>query len=987
DQVDHLLGLAAHEDWGQDGLINLLHQVRDAYGSVTLLVDTLDLLLDQQSLAPLASVLARALIVGDVVLTCRTAEFGRYLSNLRVDAPRLVGRLVDAAMPVLSVPDMIGWAQRHVAGLDDVTDAQRDAFLASLEGDLRSRRSLQQVCALPIRLALTCQAFHLDGHVPEDLTVTGLYDSYWNLRVERHPGGLGEVKAQAALEVASHVVDLQSGTIELRVPHDKLSSVDSTGIRMLVSEGVLQRRRTSWEFFHQTFAEYGHARWLLGQGTRSPRVRDLAGRVTRGHMAFWPIATSLLLQSNDAVEYRQLAELLPTNTMDGVRAGTLGALQQQEEQPLAEFLASLMEKPELLRVAVPILGEAPSRHVPRAVAAVAESVRRHPDALLEIAVPSFVALLGRPGSAGSFGEALDALIGARKPSTARTKAGDAAWDSYLERVLGPHLPPSTPIRAVAISRYRRLGPLGRRAVLRMHLAAQEDLSDEDLVRLAKEAFIGECPPLTDNEAAILFQLIWRSPAARAAQGWVTWTDMVEAHLSKRWNNAQIKLAVLLAVSDPVVAREVVDGLLAGRNRSGQDHVAVFHQLAQQRPQATVAHLLSHPVPSHRMALSAIAKPSLVFAKVLTSTERKDLANWLRPARAHAPRTVWPMQVTLAADDIAAHRTLLAEVAQAELENEVRQNLATAWYVNTPRPTLDVLLPALRALTRRASGDLLDIRARLEGRIVDTNEVARYWVWQALFDRPSQKVAGTAATAIAERTVPMPVSLAEWLMTLLPTRHTDAVKRLAILLSDRQHATALRAIANRLLPIVFTRMETAAAASEDSDCSRALLKLALRIDDEQPLTPDQVRHAYRIVCTRLPLDHTQGQRENDQSAAFRDLKTLTRTLMAKRLPEAEVRDHTETVLRAMDPRSLGKKIDRQAVTELLNSFPARDPAAVDWMEDLFGEPDIAPSVKLAIAEVFLTLDRESTAGGRAARLKERPDCPPEVIEMLLRKLKD
>jgi hypothetical protein len=103
--------------------------------------------------------------------------------------------------------------------------------------------------------------------------------------------------------------------------------------------------------------------------------------------------------------------------------------------------------------------------------------------------------------------------------------------------------------------------------------------------------------------------------------------------------------------------------------------------------------------------------------------------------------------------------------------------------------------------------------------------------------------------------------------------------------------------------------------------------------------------------------------------------------------AEVRDRTEVGLRAMDPRGLVRKIDRQAVTELLNGCPACDPAAVEWMEDLFGEPNIAVSVKLAIAEVFLALHRESAAGDRAVRLKERPDCAPEVIELILPKLKD
>ncbi|WP_410622969.1 SEFIR domain-containing protein [Amycolatopsis sp. cmx-8-4] len=978
DQLDRLLGQAAHDDWGADGLLALLTRMRETHGSVHLLMDTLDLLLDQTTVVPLASILARALAIGDVVLTCRTVEFGKYLSNARTNAPRLTGRLVDEAVPPLNVRQMIKWADGHIARLD-IPTADQVAFLESLEGGLRSSGSLRQVCALPVRLALTCETFQQNRHVPEDLTVTGLYNAYWDLRVGRNPDGLGDRKERAALDVAAQVVD-GSGAIELRVPKGSLGGVDTDGLAMLKSEGVLYDRGNSWEFFHQTFAEYGHARWLNNQGIRSAPVREFTRRVRVGRGTLWPIATSLLLQADHDEDYRQLTALLPATTMDGARSRILGALHRESEEPLNRVLADLDGKADLLSVAIPALGEAPERHLSRAVAAVSTALKSDPDAVLDIAVKSLRSLLARARSAEPLETALDAVIAVRK------NVDESAWDSYAESFLMSSSP-TEQIRSTALARYRQLGPVGRRAVLRLHLSRAEDLGDGEVVNLAEAAFAGRCPPLPDAEAAALFAVLWRSPGVRTARKWSTWADVVADHLPKGWNNGQIKFAVELATADPAVANAVVDGLLQGHQRAQKTWVNVFHQVAERRPGPTVHRLLANPLPTRTLALNAITKCVPVFVATLEPEDRAKLVQWLRPARAHAPRSVWPRAVLLATDDVAVHRALLDEVENTELPDAVRENLIYAWYVNSPRAVLDALLPQLRALTENVTGDLVKTRAILEGRVADTDEAAREWVRTALFDRPSKTVAGAAAKSMADNMEPVTIPLARWLGSLLPTKHTDATARLAVFLSHDRTPPVLGKIADELLPVVLTRLATAATAGEDSDCSRALLKLATAIDKQHHLTRDDVREVYRIVCSRLPLNQPGGDRHNDHSAAFRDFTELTGSLMAKRLHRAETRSRTEAVLRSVDPGTMGKKIDSESLAELLRGFVVHDPTAVDWLEAMFGEPELSLSVKLAIAETFLVRDQQSAAGGRALRLKERQDCPPEVRALILSKLKD
>jgi hypothetical protein len=969
--VDRALGVAAHDEWGEAGLLALMRRLRDAHGAVTLLVDTLDLLLNKRSTAPLAAVLARALDVGDVVSTCRTEEFGRYLGDTRT-TPRFAGRVADFPVPALTKPQILEWASDHVAGLGG-SAAEQTAFLESLAGGLRSSDSLRQVCALPVRLALTCEVFGRERHVPEDLTVTGLYRAYWDLRISRDPTGAGHVKERAALDVAARVVRA-SGRIALRVAKGDLDGVDDTGLRMLASEGVVRDRGMSWEFFHQTFAEYGHARWLLTRGAGSAEVEGFTARVTGGQTALWPIATSLLLQADDD-EYRELARSVPADTLDGTKCHILGALQRDTPDALTDLLTDMSEQPDRLRVAVPALGDAPARHFPQAVTAVGRALLRHPDTLAGVAVAALVSLLARTHSATLLATALDDLV------AARAKLTDDAWDHYAERVLDTHGEASARVRAVALERYPSLGQLGRRAVLRMHLARARRLRDAEVVALAGVTLVRECPPLKDPEAVAVVRLLWSSPGVRADRGWRTWADVLADDLAAGWNNAQVKYVVTRAAEDPAVAAEVVDDLVLGRARGWEAHVNVFDQLARRQPRATAARLLRHPAPAHRPALNAIAQCTGVFATELDRDTRARLAAWLRPARESEPRSMWRTAVSLATDDVAVHRVLLAEAAVAQLPPTLRNKLVLSWYTNTPRPALDDLLAELRALTGDATGDLVPVRARLEGRVVDTDGDARDWVRRCVLDGPSSVAAGAAVKTIADTLPEVSPTVARWAVPLLATKHVDAAERLARLL--RAHVSGLTDLADEVLTAALDRLRIAADVAGSTNLSRALVALVTAVDRHRPLTSAEVRRVHTVICSRLPLTGAAVARDTDPSAAFRDLATFTGAVTARRLPADEVRGLVDAVLRALDPRGLGQKIDHDVIG-LLRGFTVRDPHAVDWLEDLFDAADLV--VQLAIAETFLALDGGAAAAGRAARLKDRPGCPPEVAALLLTKLR-
>lgn len=191
---------------------------------------------------------------------------------------------------------------------------------------------VQQVCSLPVRLELACLTFADRGALPEDLSVTGLYQEYWNVRVRAH----GSDKEPAALQVARHVVT-PAGRFTMRVPKAHVPDDVRAGLDALISKGVLHELTSDWEFFHQTFAEFAHARWALAQGVQSAEISQLIERTASGAANSWAVLLSMLLQVDDFADYQVVARLMPMTSADAVQTQTLGALQRAEPEDSTTF--------------------------------------------------------------------------------------------------------------------------------------------------------------------------------------------------------------------------------------------------------------------------------------------------------------------------------------------------------------------------------------------------------------------------------------------------------------------------------------------------------------------------------------------------------------------------------------------------------------------------------------------------------------------------
>lgn len=978
--VNAALGVAADPTHGGLGLLALLESLRAEHDGVTLLIDTLDLVLNETAEAGIAELLSEAAVLGEVVVTCRALEFNNHL--------RTLPRLTMYPMPMLGETEILSWAEHYLQS--SVVAGDHLNFLQSLAGGISESGSLKQICSLPVRLALACQVFAIEGHIPENLSVTGLYRAYWEARVRGHtghPSAVGEGKAAATLEVARHVVS-SVGRIAVRVPKADVQSSHQDGLKHLVSEGVLKEFPNDWEFFHQTFAEYAHGRWVLGFGVASPELTGLVERATTGAGNVWPVVSSLLLQVPGYDDYRTVAEMVPATSADAVKARVLGALQRPETDAVAGVLNDLAERTELLPVAFADLAHAPERHVPEAFSQIFEAMVRHPQRFAAEAVDALVALVGRDSTGGALLRRTLSAVATLPDSLGERRSG------YLERLVEPFArrPPSAEKLSVLRDLYPRLGLLGMRSAIRAHL--RHAPGEVGVIALTRTAVERKCPPLGDGELVELLLISWRDAIERRRLGWHSWREVLKTKLPEGWENGQVKLVVRLAVEDEVLAEEVISELLAGKPSDHQRHVNAFAQIVAAKVPEMAARLLMEPVPTEGVALNAISKCGPAFARGLDRATRLAMITWLTRARRTAPRAAWPTQFTVATEDDDVLSDLFVAIGNEISEPAVLLGVAQAFSQHSSLTALESHASNVRDLLSRAEAarkgeavKILKARARLEGRLAETAEDAREWVEQQIVRKASSSVASTVVKTVAD-TFPegLPPATTRWLAGLLKTPHNDAAERLASMLGDAAElfGRSQPEVARAVIDAAVKRMRIALNSGESSGLHRALIDLVIRINAQYAVDESVVWEIYRIIRSRLRNGGQAGtEPPSYYSAAIRDLGSLSGTLMADRLAPATVREMLGGLLLAFDAERSGTKIGT-AVESLLVSVTRRDPEAPNWLFSLF-ETDGAPlAIRMAIAGALLKLEGRQP-GGHAEALKNSPHCPAEVANLVVNTL--
>lgn len=990
--ADHALGEATSDPLGREyGLLALLNQMRSDHDSVSLLVDTLDLKISEGSLVSLAAVIAEALKIGDVIATCRTQEYRNFLQS---GAHRLAPRIDPVTMPSLAEGEIIAWAERYMDASPQVRPMERAAFLTSLRGGVTRSQSLRNVCSLPVRLALTCQTFADVGHVPPELTVVGLFERYWDTRIARHAGishtELSYAKQDTALKLASLVVQWDEGRILLRVPNGRLGRDDRLGLELLVSEGVIREQGTYVEFFHQTFAEYAHARWLLCQGIDAPEIAGLSRFIAAGQISLWDVVTSLLLQVRDFDDYRSLAGLFCVSTAQAARARAAAALRRTEPSALTELMTEVNQRVDLIPAVIDVLADTSYDRLREAYSWTVNALRVHPSVLAKTAAIALAAMLPRhepieiPAALRS---ALDALI------EAEGHVERSLWTTLTERVilaLEGH-PARHDALPVLRETYARLGERGQQATLRAHLALRGELAGEEISQLADCALSSKCPELRDEEAVALVTLFWKEPRARAARGWDSLLASVRDPLPGGWQNGQVRFAVASAAADEGLRGELFDSAYREVIGHTENNVNVAKHIAGSFPEWSASRLLA----LGRFGMPRIVKVVLAVAESLargaTPQQREFLVARLKADRDVNPRAGFSAEIILAAARTAEHREILRALERLEPPRAVLNSVLDTWLFRTPPQVRIQIAGDLRRFLSARDAETLQRRARLEAVLAVDDSSARDWIADQVLRGQSSQVAATAVTSFGRAAdgTELDGAALEWLVGLLPSKQTEAVRSVAALIKDEHRFGdgVLRPARTMIVPRAIARLSAAIETGEASLLIRTLVQLLARVNRASPLPVGAIEEVFELIRLRLkaPLGSVTPEKRSDQFAAVTDLRIFVGQVMAQSLPSQEVRSRVGEVLLALQESQVQSNV-RGTMVILLKGLGHDDlPNTCAWMRDIFATPGVASGVQLAIAEAMLDLDGWES-GGRAAALEHESNCPVAVATYLQRHIK-
>lgn len=203
-------------------------------------------------------------------------------------------------------------------------------------------QSLAEITHNPLLLALLCDLFAEDENVPEDLTVSQLYEKFWQFRIaqgRKHYTDLrriGMAKRNLCLKLAQKMYHNNRERLRDFVFESQLE-LDETQFQAyseLKSDGVLTdlggERMT---FFHQTFIEYAITRWIESTPSGEIAKTELLQFLHTSENPYarhyiWSVLR-LLLNLVNLDEFYRLANTLDQRAILPFRTVTLASVSHQ----------------------------------------------------------------------------------------------------------------------------------------------------------------------------------------------------------------------------------------------------------------------------------------------------------------------------------------------------------------------------------------------------------------------------------------------------------------------------------------------------------------------------------------------------------------------------------------------------------------------------------------------------------------------------------
>ncbi|WP_205328598.1 NACHT domain-containing NTPase [Glycomyces sp. YM15] len=1012
--ADTALAQAAGAPNPADGLTGLVQRLRHEHGSVHLLIDTIDLIATDESAKPLSSLLMDLAKDAQVLVTCRKQEYQNLLDPLSTGVWHKAIKPHPVEMPGLTGDEILEWAERYVNGLDR-SRLERERFLESLADSVKAR-TVKEICRVPLRLALACVLYSKDETLPSDLTITGLYEAYWEQCVSRDREGrrtrAAEMQEAGAFALAEQI--LQRSGERLSLSAAVKGPEHREGLKSLASEGIVQIRSGRQEFFHQTYAEFAVAKLLADHG-EPEQLEWLRASLDDPTSHWWPVSRHLLLQKEvGADRYQDLVEAVPLLTGEGPQIHILSSQTRSLPDRLRTVAASVEgTSASHLHSLIHLFAEAPPDCAAEALdIGIAALEKCDVRVITEIAqtIGLLLPKLKSVSPDSHLSLALDRIAQRRDGLENDLRTGllahlvrpvcETAFDAALFELM--------------CANYDDLGTSAQMVLLRAALRHRD--STPDLIgTLAGPMLTTPRPPkLREEEFVELLRWCWEHEATRASHGWDTWRDLLDAELADRWDSAQIRLVFALCDDPGTRANLLQERLTEASPKFPRRWIDVALYVAEDDPETVYELLKGLKWPAGRKAVGSAAALGEQIAKHLEEAERREVITALRTVADVDPRRIWPTLIVLAGPYAALHDDLMTDFIEydralssgdnPEAWRSIRISPINTWLNDAPAAFLMKRRKDFRKLLPASGREFTQRRSHFEGRIAVLDSDARDWLTEQALRGPSAKAAykgvQAAVAPIEQGATVMSPELCEWAWRLLRSPHSEVVAKLAGLLADTDLTpdnviAPLAALSigvgvgvgasgertdDELLATTVNRLLAAVEQGEKSDVVQELTTLVIRLGEHVEIAEEVVRAILSTTSASFrgaasSAQATTAEERSELGAAFNRWCTIVLKLALPRMPLLEVQSNVQALLIGWNNLDLGTTSNRSAAADVIRGLLDRSPDFKAWLEEELW-PGSAWGTQRAIAEAAVAYDRR-IAGNLARSLSQRTDCSHDV----------
>jgi len=503
-------------------------------------------------------------------------------------------------------------------------------------------QSLEDIIRNPLLLGMLCELFGQTGVVPMDLTVSALYDTYWEQRVRRGrvdstASVLAQERQQLCIDLASTLYGFSTERMVDQLPETDVPGVDratrAQAFNDLLSENVLRRSdRGIVSFFHQTFLEYTIARWLVGPRAADERevlISRALSPVPGSALNWWPVLRQLLVLI-DEHDWEKVRLRFAKASSNAFRTVCQSAVARRATDAISEFANLAISLTAVHQQCLIDVLET----VPRAQALVAWQA-----ALLLLKEGDWQQAVNAAQLAGrlvsrwqvELGKLLRQAFTAVEERESRDGLRQSELKSWLIAALGTTSQgaPDPAILDSLSKEYERLGFNTKRTVISLHI--RRGVAESDRRTLLLEAVRWPLPGAF-LDAVTLLESVLPSLFASGTPGpfGATLEEALSATLSDGWWTVQAEVVGRSLASSPHLEM-FTEELITSRARETRRNLAALRAAAANGAGERLSALIrSREVEILGSDWERIG-PLIETNGTATPLERAPLLTWLRPA--------------------------------------------------------------------------------------------------------------------------------------------------------------------------------------------------------------------------------------------------------------------------------------------------------------------------------------------------------------------